>query len=117
MAVHEEDDDKMGQLAPVGSEEEYAVLVREMVDDFAPRAFALVEERGERADGWIVAWGLAFEDHAQVVDDKGRPWGACASAESAQALFARMRRAGNVRLVWCGAEAVSDTHARGHSAA
>jgi hypothetical protein len=41
-----------------------------MVADEAPRLFAVVQEYGERVDGQIAAWGMAFADHAEVVSVK-----------------------------------------------
>lgn len=42
--------------------------------DEVPRLFAVVQEYGKRVDGRIAAWGLAFEDCAEVVrlDSVGR---------------------------------------------
>lgn len=61
----------MGELAAICGENEFAELVKDMVDEEAPRLFAVVQERGERVDGRIAAWGMAFEDHAEVVADGG----------------------------------------------
>jgi hypothetical protein len=52
---------------PLCDEEEFAAGLEELVADFAPRLFALVEETGERVDGRIVAWGMAFDDRAEVI--------------------------------------------------
>jgi hypothetical protein len=43
----------------------------EMVADETPRLFVIVHEPGERADGWIAAWGQAFRDHAKVISTRG----------------------------------------------
>lgn len=48
-------------------EPEFTALLEEMVADEAPRLFAVVQEYGERVDGRIAAWGMAFTDHAEVV--------------------------------------------------
>lgn len=80
------------------SEEEFAQEVRELVADEAPRVFALVEEYGERVDGWIVAWGMAFQDCVEVVGVNGLHL-RVASAERAQRAFFRR---GTIRLVWTG---------------
>lgn len=48
-------------------EEEFARLMSEMVAAEAPRLFALVQEYGDRVDGRIAAWGMAFDDGAEVV--------------------------------------------------
>jgi len=54
-------------LAPLCDEAEFAREMAELVADEAPRLFAVVQEYGERVDGRIAAWGMAFEDHAEVV--------------------------------------------------
>lgn len=38
-----------------------------MVTDEAPQLFAIIQEYGERVDGRIAAWGMSFDDHAEVV--------------------------------------------------
>ena len=38
-----------------------------LVADFAPRVFAVVQEYGDRVDGRIAAWGVAFTDHTEVI--------------------------------------------------
>jgi hypothetical protein len=60
------------ELDELCGEEEFAELVTEMVSDEAPRLFAVVQELGTREDGWIAAWGLAFENRAQLVHSDGR---------------------------------------------
>jgi hypothetical protein len=55
VTAFEDSVDDLGGLASLGSEAEFAELVTELVADIAPRLFAVVEECGERADGWIVA--------------------------------------------------------------
>ncbi len=93
-------------LEPLGTEEEFAEGVRELVASSAPRVFALVEEYGERVDGWVIFWGMAFDDEerAEVVSadfcSSGlgvRSFGSFSSAERAQQTYSRRRK---VRLVW-----------------
>ncbi|TVT21725.1 hypothetical protein FNH06_16105 [Amycolatopsis acidiphila] len=46
----------------------FAAILENMVADEAPRLFAIVQEYGERVDGRIAAWGIAFDDgHAEIV--------------------------------------------------
>jgi hypothetical protein len=60
------------QLSPL-SQEEYDDLIRGLVCDCAPRLFAVVRDYGERIDGEIVAWGMAFDgDWAEAVTIPGR---------------------------------------------
>jgi hypothetical protein len=74
---------------PLYSEEEFA--------DEAPRVFALVEEYGERIDGRIVAWGMTFDDHVEVVSVNGGLHASLPSPERAHRAFSRCRK---IRLVW-----------------
>ncbi|MGH3775113.1 MAG: hypothetical protein ACRDRR_05145 [Pseudonocardiaceae bacterium] len=84
-------------LEPLCSEEEFAHEVRELVADEAPQVFALVEEYGKRVDGRIVAWGMTFDDHVEVVSVNGGLHVSLASPERAQRAFSRRRK---IRLVW-----------------
>lgn len=86
-------------MLPLCGPKEFDALVEGMVNDFAPRMFAIVQEYGERVDGRIVAWGMAFEDHAQVVDTSGSMHMATRSADDALRGFARGRNV-TPRLVW-----------------
>ena len=89
------------ELTPLGTEEEFAAMIDEMIAEDVPRVFALVEECGERADGQIIGWGMAFEDHAELVGVHGGMRGTFPSAERARRMFARRRK---VRLVWATPE-------------
>jgi len=54
-------------MPPIGTEEEFAEAVAGMVTDSAPRLFAVVQEFGTRVDARIAGWGLAHEDHVDVI--------------------------------------------------
>ncbi|GIJ25421.1 hypothetical protein Vqi01_05830 [Micromonospora qiuiae] len=54
---------------PLGSPEEFHQMLADLVDEFAPRRFAICEEYGDRADGGIFAWGLAFTDGVLACGD------------------------------------------------
>ncbi|MGH3903751.1 MAG: hypothetical protein ACRDTE_06125 [Pseudonocardiaceae bacterium] len=109
MTIHKGSNDGLADLEPLGSEEpwsneeplcseeEFAEEVRELVADEAPQVFALVEEVGERANGRVVAWGMAFDDCVEVVGVSGGLRASLTSAERAQRVFARHRK---IRLVW-----------------
>ena len=58
-------------LTPLCGEAEFSEEVAQMVAEEAPRLFAVVQEYGERADGRIAAWGMAFQDHIKVVKVDG----------------------------------------------
>ncbi|MGH4019888.1 MAG: hypothetical protein ACRDT0_11750 [Pseudonocardiaceae bacterium] len=93
----QDDTQHVAELAPLCSEEEFAQEVAALVADGAPRLFALVEEYGDRADGWVRAWGMAFDDHAEVVSVDRGLLGTFPSAERAHRAFSRRAK---VRLVW-----------------
>jgi hypothetical protein len=90
--------------APLCAEPEFAALAEGLVADFAPRLFALLEEEGERVDGHIFAWGMAFEDHAELVGVDGDFRGSFSSAGSAALMFSHGRK---VRLVWYNPDAAT----------
>lgn len=54
-------------MSPFGTEEEFAEAVNDMVAEEAPRLFAVVQELGDRVDARIAGWGLAHEDHVDVL--------------------------------------------------
>lgn len=109
MATHEGSDDRAVHPTPRGSEEpsadeeplcseeEFAEEVRELVAADAPQVFALVEEYGERVDGWIVAWGMAFDDRVDVLSVNGGRYASLPSVERVHRAFSRRRK---IRLVW-----------------
>lgn len=41
---------------------EFAREMNALVEESAPRMFAVVEETEDKQDGWVRAWGLAFEE-------------------------------------------------------
>lgn len=90
--------------APLCAEPEFAALAERLVADFAPRLFALLEEEGERVDGRIFAWGMAFGDHAEVVGADRAMRGSFDSADSARLMFSRC---GKMRLVWYNPDAAT----------
>jgi hypothetical protein len=54
---------------PLGSEDEFAAILDGMVAANAPRRFAVVQEYGDRVDARIAGWGIAFDDHADVIGE------------------------------------------------
>ncbi len=90
--------------APLCDEPAFAALVEGLVADSAPRLFALVEEQGERVDGRIVAWGMAFEDGAEVVGADYTRRGSYSCTDSALLLFPHC---GKMRLVWYNPDAAT----------
>jgi len=96
------------------TEEEFAQEVAELVADEAPRLFALVQEHGERVDGRVIAWGMAFDDHADAISVGRGLRGSFPSAERARRAFSRRAK---IRLVWADAETAprDDDHAAGRA--
>lgn len=95
-------------LAPLCDEPEFAALLDTMVADEAPRLFAVVQEYGVRADGAIVAWGMAFDDHAEVVSVGSGVRGNQPTAQDTLRLFhwgSHIR----ARLVWLTPDAATAT--------
>ncbi len=92
----------------MGSEERFTAILDSIVADGAPRVFAVVQEYGDRVDGWIVAWGMAFDDHAEVVVvDSG--WRMSLQApDNALYHFAGDEHC-TPRLVWVNPDAASST--------
>lgn len=87
--------DEVATPGPLCDETEFALLIDQMVAENAPRVFAVVQELGDRVDGWIAAWGMAFEDRVEVIGSdgslrmtlrapeaalRGYRWGGCVSA-------------------------------------
>jgi hypothetical protein len=72
-----------------------------MVCQAVPRLFAVVSERGEQGDDRIVAWGMAFEDYAEIVGVGGGLRMSVTSLERAVGRFARALGA-SARVVWVG---------------
>lgn len=86
-------------MAPLCGEEEFAAELAAMVGDEAPRLFAVVQEYGERVDGRIAAWGMAFDDHAPLVAVDAPVWMTLQAPEHALGRFTVGSRI-RARLVW-----------------
>ncbi len=96
--VLEEDTDP-STLAPMCGEVEFAELLGEMVAGEAPRLFAVAQEYSNRVDGRIAAWGMAFEDHVELVCVGDRRRMSLRSPERATCLLSH-RPYITARLVW-----------------
>ncbi|MDQ3886813.1 MAG: hypothetical protein M3308_07375 [Actinomycetota bacterium] len=91
---------------PLGDEPQFAEILEGMVADFAPRIFAVVQVYGERVDGRIAAWGMAFEDHVKVFGVDGWLTMTMQAPEEALPVFAWGRHI-TARLVWFNALAAT----------
>lgn len=88
------------ELSPIGDQELFTAEINTMVAEEAPRLFALCGEIGNRVDAMTIAWGMAFNNHAEVVSaahDGVR--GVFNSAERARKLLSAHDKV-QVRLVW-----------------
>ncbi|AXG82827.1 hypothetical protein [Streptomyces paludis] len=92
-------------LSPTLTSTELATLADELVHDTAPRLFAVVQsyEPGDRdpggADARVAAWGMAFEEGAEVVSvDSGCRMRVC-SLERVVRMFGRGADV-SARVVW-----------------
>ena len=86
-------------MEPLGDAETFAAMLAEMVADQAPRVFAVVQEYGDRLDGRIAAWGMAFDESVAVFGTNGNMF---VGAESPEAVMDRFGAGGRVtpRVVW-----------------
>ncbi|MGQ0772896.1 MAG: hypothetical protein ACT4NY_00490 [Pseudonocardiales bacterium] len=93
-------------LKPICGEEEFAALVENIVADEAPRLFAVVQEYGERVNFRIAEWGMAFDDHAEVIRVDRRLRLNLRAPENALRFFTE---GGDLRprLVWFNPDAIS----------
>lgn len=92
--------DDPAQLLTLVDEKAFARMVHESVEVEAPRRFALVKEIGERKDAEIIAWGMAFNDGAEVVGTTRH----CIQVSSSSAERARQliswREKAEIKLFW-----------------
>ncbi|MEV7866042.1 hypothetical protein AB0P17_08050 [Streptomyces sp. NPDC088124] len=86
-------------LQPICGREEFTALLRGIVTDTAPRLFAVVQEYGDRVDGRVAAWGMAFEEHADVISVEGHRRTRAASPEQALRAY-RLGTRAVPRLMW-----------------
>jgi hypothetical protein len=82
----------------------FGQLMRAMVADCAPQVFAVVQVHGEEEESRIVAWGMAFDDHAEVVTVDGSVRMSLPSPERAVRRFAYAPQL-SAQLVWPGRSA------------
>lgn len=101
-------------------EAEFAELLDDMVADEAPRLFAVVQEYGDRVDARIAAWGMSFDDHADVIGiDGGLHLGVPSPSRALRAFRVGTHIAS--RLIWVNTTADStpmeddeESHSRHH---
>ncbi|MGH3620725.1 MAG: hypothetical protein ACRDQ5_02920, partial [Sciscionella sp.] len=93
-------------LTPLCDEPEFVAILESMVADEAPRLFAVVQEYGDRVDGQIAGWGIAFTDHAEVISVTRRMRMSLQTPETALRLF-NLGSHIRARLVWFNPDAAT----------
>jgi hypothetical protein len=86
---------------PLCDAAEFAELMTEMVTDDAPKVFAVVEELDTRVDARVAGWGLAYEDHVDVIGVDGGVHLGAAAPENVLRRFGRQARI-TAHIVWPG---------------
>ncbi|MDQ3405049.1 MAG: hypothetical protein M3548_16940 [Actinomycetota bacterium] len=102
-------------LVSLCDEADFAEAVEGVVADEAPRLFAIVQVYGARLDGRIAAWGMAFDDHAEVIGVEGRTHMSLRSPALAVRGFGQLPDV-TARLVWVNPDAAGapdELHALG----
>jgi len=93
-------------LTLVSNNEKFTQLLTRYVFYAAPRMFALCQDPFSKdAEGWIFAWGVAFDDSAVLFNSNGKLTGKFNSADSALNLFSRTQK---LRLIWVDQSAICD---------
>jgi hypothetical protein len=95
-------------LTPLCDEPQLAMILAEMVVDEAPRLFAVVQVYGERVDVRIAGWGMAFDDHAEVVSVDYKSRMSLHAPKDALRLFTFGSHI-RARLVWFNPDAATPT--------
>ena len=85
---------------PLGTREEFQAELHALARDYAPRRFAICEEYGDRVDGWVEAWGMAFAGQILAYQEQT---GAITIGGSAEQMLRRFRGR-QVQLVWLDPE-------------
>jgi hypothetical protein len=85
------------------SEETYEQAVRGLVDEFAPRRFAIFQDLGEQFDGRVAAWGMAFDERFEIVDAQSSSWMSLASPDAALRQYGRQPGVTS-RIIWLDPE-------------
>lgn len=88
------------ELSPMDDEEVFTTEINKMVVEDAPRIFALCGEVGDHVNAVTIAWGMAFDSHAEIVSTTHNgAQGVFNSAERARTLLSADDKV-KVRLVW-----------------
>jgi len=98
-------------IPPLCDEGEFAAMAQSLVADEAPRLFAIMQVYGDRVDGRIAAWGMAFADHTEVVSATSGAWMSLQAPETAVRAFTVGSHI-SARIVWVDPVAATPTGGR-----
>jgi hypothetical protein len=85
------------------SADDYEAAVRELVNEFAPRRFAIFQDLGKRFDGRVAAWGITFDERIEIVDAQSSCRMSLASPETALRRYGRQPGV-TARVIWIDPE-------------
>lgn len=85
-------------FSPWASREEFLAELQGMVTENAPAVFALCEEIGEYHDGVVRYWGVAHDDHTDLIGTGGSIHTGFRDADTAHRRLSFARR--RLHLVW-----------------
>ncbi|MEU4739743.1 hypothetical protein AB0G02_04650 [Actinosynnema sp. NPDC023658] len=94
-------EDDQGEDGSLFDDPEFVSDVQELVDDQAPRLFAVVKETRDPEDAQIAAWGMTTKKGVEVFPVHGGTHMSLQSAENALIFFREGGRA-VPHLVWVG---------------
>lgn len=88
------------ELRPFPTSEAFDRAVTGMVASYAPRLFAVVQEYGPLVDACIAGWGLAHENHVDVIGNKNTVYFGGSSPEDMLRYFQGGPNLITARIVW-----------------
>ncbi|GAA1268452.1 hypothetical protein [Saccharothrix xinjiangensis] len=87
-------------LPPVCDEALFRAVGDFLAEQGAPRLFAVVQEHGERVNGRVVAYGMAFEDRVMMSANGEKFLFTLASIENAVRFYHHEDHGLRARVVW-----------------
>ncbi|MFD7655866.1 hypothetical protein ACFV4N_17980 [Actinosynnema sp. NPDC059797] len=87
-------------LPPVCDEALFRAVGDFLAEQGAPRLFAVVQEHGERVNGRVVAYGMAFEDRVLMATNGEKLLFTLAGIESAVRFYHHEDHGLRARVVW-----------------
>jgi len=81
------------------TEEEFEDALQRLATEYAPALFAVAQVYGDKVDGRIAAWGMAFDDHVEVVSVDTGTTGHLGSVDGVLRWFGTAPNV-TTRLIW-----------------